>query len=280
MELLDGRIIKEKIFADLKPKIRELDKKLGFTVIQIGNNNASDIYIKQKRKMALELGYVFNCIKLDSDISEDYVLNLIDSLNYDDKVDGILLQMPIPKHLDYNIVRNKISPFKDIDGLTDINIGKLVTGNTKALYPCTAIGIIDMLKYYDIDVDGANVVVVGRSNLVGKPIANLLVNNNATVTLCHSKTKDLESITSKADILIVSAGKANFITRNMVKDGAIVIDVGINKVNGKLCGDVNFNSVKDKVSYITPVPFGVGQVTIAELAQNIYKAHKFRNMLD
>lgn len=280
MELLDGRIIKEKIFADLKPKIRELDKKLGFTVIQIGNNNASDIYIKQKRKMALELGYVFNCIKLDSDVSEDYVLNLIDSLNYDDKVDGILLQMPIPKHLDYNIVRNRISPFKDVDGLTDVNIGRLVTSNTKALYPCTAIGIIDMLKYYDIDVDGANVVVVGRSNLVGKPIANLLANNDATVTLCHSKTKDLKSITSKADILIVSAGKANFITRDMVKDGAIVIDVGINKVEGKLCGDVNFNSVKDKVSYITPVPFGVGQVTIAELAQNIYKAHKFRNMLD
>lgn len=280
MKILDGRLVKENILSDLKKKVSVLDRSLGLTVIQIGKNIASDIYVNQKRKMALELGYKFNYIKLDSDVSEEYILELIDRLNNDDMVDGILVQMPIPKHFNWDIIRNRISPLKDVDGLTDINLGRLVTDNTNSLYSCTAYAVMEMLNYYNIDVDGANVVVVGRSNLVGKPVFNLLINNNATVTLCHSNTKDLASITSKADILVVGVGKSNFITKDMVKDGAIVIDVGVNMVDGKLCGDVNFNDVYDKVSYITPVPFGIGQVTVAGLAKNVYKAYNIRKMLD
>lgn len=279
MEFLDCRKIKIDIFRDLKNKIDTLDRKLGLAVIQIDEDEASNIYINQKRKMALELGYEFNYIKLDSDVSEDYVLKLIDRLNNDDMVDGIVLQLPIPKHLDSDLIRNKISPVKDVDGITDVNLGKLLIGNNY-LVSCTALGIMDILKYYDIDVWGANVVVVGRSILVGKSVFNLLINNDATVTLCHSKTKDIADITSKADILIVGVGKDNFLTGNMVKNGAVVIDVGINMVDGKVCGDVCVDSVKDKVKYITPVPFGVGQVTVAELAKNVYRAYKIRNVGD
>lgn len=275
MNILDGKIVRKSILNKLKDELTGIDKTLGLAVIQIGNDDASNIYIKQKEKMTQELGYKFKHYKLDSDVEESVVLDLIDKLNSDDSIDGILVQMPIPKHLDSNIIQNRIDPNKDVDGLTDINAGRLVH-NKDSLIPCTPLGIIEILKYYDINIDGANIVVVGRSNLVGKPISNLLTNYNATVTLCHSHTKKLASITRNADILIVAVGKANFITKDMIKDNSIIIDVGINRCDNKLCGDVDYNGVIDKVKYITPVPGGVGQMTVAMLGYNIQKAYKLK----
>lgn len=275
MILLDGKEVKSKILDDVKTNVSKLDKKLGLTVIQIGEDPASSVYVRQKEKMALEVGYNFDHIKLSSSISMSEVLEIIDRLNADDLVDGILVQMPIPKHLDAKVIQNRISPFKDVDGLTDINAGKLVH-NIDTLVPCTPLGIMDILAYYKIDVEGSFVVIVGRSDLVGKPMYNLMVNHNATVTMCHSKTKNLASITKKADILIVAVGKPKMITKDMVKRGSVIIDVGINRVDGKLCGDVDYDNVVDKVKYITPVPGGVGPMTVAHLAKNIYKAHILR----
>lgn len=276
MELLDGKVVKAKVLEDLKEKVDKLDVKLGLTVIQIGDDPASLVYVGQKEKMANNMGFNFNHIKLDSDISEEEVLNIIDNLNNDDSVDGILVQMPIPNHLNSKKIQNAILPCKDVDGLTDINMGKLCHG-VSSLVPCTPMGIIDLLKYYNISISGKNVVIVGRSDLVGKPLMALMINNNATVTLCHSKTKDLKSYTKNADILVVAIGKANFIGKDDVNEDAVVIDVGINRLeDGKLHGDVLFDEVKDKVSYITPVPGGVGQMTVAELGVNTYKAHFLR----
>ena len=276
MNILDGKVVRKSILDNIKDELTSIDKTLGLAVIQIGNDDASNVYIKQKEKMTKELGYYFKHYKLDSDVEESVVLNLIDKLNSDDSIDGILVQMPIPKHLDSNIIQNRIDSFKDVDGLTDINAGRLVH-NKDALIPCTPLGIIEILKYYNINIDGANVVVVGRSDLVGKPISNLFTNYNATVTLCHSHTKKLASITKNADILIVAVGKANFITKDMIKDNSIIIDVGINRYDNKLCGDVDYKGVIDKVKYITPVPGGVGQMTVAMLGYNVLKAYKLKN---
>ena len=276
MELLDGKVVKAKLLEDLKEKVDKLDTKLGLTVIQVGDDPASSVYVKQKNKMAESLGFNFNHIKLDENIKEDELLNIIDEMNNDNSVDGILVQMPIPSTLNVKRIQNAILPYKDVDGLTDINIGKLVH-NEDSLVACTPMGIIDLLDYYNIDIEGKNVVIVGRSDLVGKPLASLMINRNATVTLCHSKTINLDFYTKNADILVMAIGKPNFIKRDSVKDGAVIIDVGINRMsNGMLCGDVDFDDVKDKVSYITPVPGGVGQMTVAELALNTYKAHMLR----
>lgn len=276
MELLNGKEVKLKKLNDLKEKLKDLNTILGLTVIQIGNDSASNVYVNQKNKMANDLGYLFNHIKLDEDVKEEEVLELIDNLNNDDNVDGILVQMPIPKHLDYKKIQNAIMPYKDVDGLTDINMGKLAH-NVDGLVPCTPMGIISLLSYYNIDIEGKNVVILGRSDLVGKPLASLLTNKNATVTLCHSKTNDIKFYTKNADILVVAMGKAKYITEEYIKEGSIIIDVGINRLDdGKLHGDVDFESVKDKVSYITPVPGGVGQMTVAELGENTYKAHILR----
>lgn len=276
MELLDGKVVKAKLLEDLKDKINKLDTKLGLTVIQVGEDPASSVYVRQKNKMAENLGFNFNHIKLDENIKEEELLNIIEKLNKDDNVDGILVQMPIPNHLNAKKVQNAILPCKDVDGLTDINMGKL-SHNIDSLVPCTPMGIIDLLKYYNIDISGKNVVIIGRSDLVGKPLASLMTNNDATVTLCHSKTKNLSFYTKNADILVVAIGRANFIKKEDVKDGAIIVDVGINRMeDGKLCGDVLFEEVKDKASYISPVPGGVGQMTVAELGYNTYKAHIVR----
>lgn len=276
MELLDGKVVKAKLLEDLKDKINKLDTKLGLTVIQVGEDPASSVYVRQKNKMAENLGFNFNHIKLDENIKEEELLNIIEKLNKDDNVDGILVQMPIPNHLNAKKVQNAILPCKDVDGLTDINMGKL-SHNIDSLVPCTPMGIIDLLKYYNIDISGKNVVIIGRSDLVGNPLASLMTNNDATVTLCHSKTKNLSFYTKNADILVVAIGRANFIKKEDVKDGAIIVDVGINRMeDGKLCGDVLFEEVKDKASYISPVPGGVGQMTVAELGYNTYKAHIIR----
>lgn len=277
MKLLDGKIVKKTVLAELKEKVSKEKRPLGLVVIQVGEDPASVVYVRQKAKMAEKVGFNFNHIKLDSSVSEEELLNKIDEFNNDDNVDGILVQMPIPKHLNPKTIQNAISPLKDVDGLTDINMGKLMH-NEEALVPCTPLGIMDLLKHYGIEVAGKRVVVVGRSDLVGKPMLALMINADATVTLCHSKTKDMSKITKKADILIAAVGKANFIKAEDIRNGCVVIDVGINRMSdGSLCGDVDFNSVKDKVSYITPVPGGVGQMTVAELGMNTYKAYLLRN---
>lgn len=277
LKLLDGKVVKTMALEGLKKLVNEIERPLGLTVIQVGDNASSNIYIKQKRKMAEFLGFNFNHIKLEDDVTLEEILKIIDELNNDEEVDGILVQMPVPEHLDSKVIQNAINPLKDVDGLTDINMGKLVH-KKECLVPCTALGIMELLNYYNIPVISKNVVVVGRSDLVGRPVAELLINASATVTLCHSKTKDLASITRGADILIVAVGKSRLITKDMVKDGAVVIDVGINKLeDGSLCGDVDFENVKDKCSYITPVPGGVGQMTVLELGFNTYKAYLLRH---
>lgn len=275
MVLLDGREAKAKLVEELKNKISKLDRRLGLSVIQIGDDLASNVYVRSKERMAKELGLNFNHIKFDENVDENEVLSLVNDLNNNDLVDGIIIQKPLPSNLNYEKIINAISPYKDIDGLTDISIGKLAHGND-CLVSCTAIGILDLLNFYNIDISLKNVVIVGRSDLVGRPLFLLLTNKDATVTLCHSKTSNLKEITRKADILIISAGVPKFINKDLVKDGAIVIDVGINRGIDGLVGDVDFDSVKDKVSYITPVPGGVGPMTVYEVVNNVYKAYTLK----
>lgn len=275
MFLLDGRKVKEDGLENLKSKLAKLDKTLTLAVIQIGNDGASNIYVSNKNKTAAKLGCNFIHIKFDETVEEKEVLEKIDELNYDEDIDGILVQMPIPKHLNETLIQNRVKSYKDVDGLTDINAGLLVH-NKDSLISCTPHGILTLLNYYDIKISKKHVVIVGRSNLVGKPLINLMLNNDATVTVCHSKTENLSDITKTADILIVAVGRPNFIKEDMVKDGAVVVDVGINRVDDKIVGDVDFDSVSKKVSAITPVPGGVGQMTILELFNNLYKAYHLR----
>ena len=272
---IDGRDLKERKLNDLKFKLDNLGSQLGLAVLQVGEDEASKVYIRQKENAANSLGYTYIHKHFPSDVTQEEVINEIELLNNNDRIDGIIVQMPLPKHLNESDIQNTIDPLKDVDGLTYVNAGKLVQ-NVPGLIPCTPKGIIDILDNYEIGIEGANVVVIGRSILVGKPIATLLTNRNATVVLTHSKTKDLASITRNADIIIAAVGKANFVTEDMVKDGAVVIDVGINRLDGKLCGDVDYNYVKDKCSYITPVPGGVGPMTVYELMNNVYEAHVLR----
>ena len=276
MELLDGRKVKKEKLQQLREKLNRCEEQVGLAVIQIGEDPASSVYVRQKEKMANDLGYYFKHIKLAENVTEEEVLSLIDQLNEDNLIDGILVQMPIPKHLDSKKIQNRVHYLKDVDGLTDINAGRLIH-NQDTLVPCTPMGIMTLLEYYGIEVSGKNVVIVGRSDLVGKPLAALMTNQDATVTLCHSKTNDLSTYTKQADILVVAVGKPNLIRGEDVKEEAIIIDVGINRLeDGKLCGDVDFESVSRKASYITPVPGGVGQMTVYELGNNTYKAKMLR----
>lgn len=279
MEILDGKKVKKELLKELKHNLELLQEKLSLVVIQVGDNEASNIYVNQKSKMALEVGLNFRHIKLNENIKEEELLELIDELNNSKDVTGIMVQMPLTERIDAKKIQNAILPEKDVDGLTDMNMGKLAHNDESALVACTANGVMNILDYYGIDVKGQNVVIVGRSDLVGKPLQALMLNKDATVTVCHSKTKDLKNYTSKADILVVAIGKANYIKNDDVKDGAVIVDVGINRIDGKIYGDVDFESVKDKVSYITPVPGGVGQMTVASLGQNTYKAHMLKKDL-
>ena len=275
MNILDGKIIKKQILDEFKDKVNMLNVKPNFVVIQVGNNEASNIYIRNKNKMAEYIGYNFNLVKFNENISEELLLNEINKLNNDNNVHGILVQMPLPSHINTDKVQNAVSSLKDIDGLSDLNAG-ILFHKKNTLFPCTPLGVMELLKRYNISVSGLNAVVVGRSNLVGKPMAMMLTNADATVTLCHSKTKNLGEITKRADLLVVAVGHPKLITEDMVKDGAIVIDVGINKTDNGLCGDVDFDNVINKASYITPVPGGVGQMTVAMLANNILEAYKMQ----
>ena len=273
MKILDGKLIKGQILEELKSEVDKLTIKPNLVVIQVGNNDASNIYINQKKKMAEYVEYEFSLLKYPEDVLEEELISKINELNDDKSVHAILVQMPLPKHLNSTNIQNAVSVLKDVDGLNDINAGRLFH-NKDGLFPCTPLGVMEMLKRYNIDVAGLAAVVVGRSNLVGRPMAMMLTNNDATVMVCHSKTENLKKYTSVADLLVVAVGHASLITEDMVKDGAIVIDVGINRVNDKLCGDVDYDNVSKKASYITPVPGGVGQMTVAMLGVNVLSAYK------
>ncbi|MBQ6282223.1 MAG: bifunctional 5,10-methylenetetrahydrofolate dehydrogenase/5,10-methenyltetrahydrofolate cyclohydrolase [Bacilli bacterium] len=277
MQILDGKKIKQEKIEELKKEISTLKRKPGLAVIQVGDNPASNVYVSNKEKTGLELGCNFEYIKFPEDVQEDLILATIDRLNDDMSIDGIIVQLPLPEHLNKEKIQNRVCHKKDVDGLTDINAG-LLMHNKDCLVPCTPNGILEILKYYDISVSGKNVVIVGRSELVGRPMFSLMLNNNATVTICHSYTSNLKDITKTADILIVAVGKKHMITSSMVKEGAVVIDVGINRADGKIYGDVNYEEVKDICSYITPVPGGVGQMTVLSIYQNLLKAYKNNNL--
>lgn len=273
--VLDGKMIKKQILEELKDSVSKLEVKPSLVVIQVGNNEASNVYIKQKEKMADYVGYEYRHIKLEETTTTEEVLKIIDELNNDKLVNGIMVQMPLPKGMDTDMIQNAVIPSKDVDGLSDVNAG-LLFHNKQALYSCTPYGVMELLKRYNISVEGMHAVVVGRSNLVGKPMSMMLTNAGATVTLCHSKTRNLEEYTKKADILISCVGKANFITGEMVKDGSVVIDVGITRLESGLCGDVLFSEVAPKCKYITPVPGGVGPMTVAMLGKNVMEAYNLQ----
>ncbi len=275
--LIDGKKVAKEILENLADETVFMNPAPGLAVIIVGEDAASKIYVNSKKKKAAELGFNSIVVELPENVSQQELLNKIEELNNDDKIDGILVQMPLPEHINKNDVIEKINPLKDVDCFHPYNVGKIASGNKPYVYPCTPKGIIRLLEYYDIEIEGKNTVVVGRSNIVGRPMAQMLLNMNATVTICHSRTKNLGEITKTADILICAAGKANLITEDMVKDGAVVIDVGINRnKDRKLCGDVDFSSVEKKASYITPVPGGVGPMTICSLMVNTIDLHRIQ----
>lgn len=277
--ILDGQKVSKEIKEELKEKIAIIKKKYDrlpkLVVILIGNNSASLSYVTSKEKQCLEIGFDSEVIKLDENVSEEEVLHLINNLNLDSSVDGILVQLPIPKHINEYKLISAIDPNKDVDGFHPINIGNLVIGQ-ECFVPCTPKGIMYLLEKYQISLSGKNVVVLGRSNIVGKPIAQLCLNKNATVTICHSKTNELKKVCKTADILIVAIGKSKFIDHEYIKENAVVIDVGINRIEGKICGDVNYEDVFEHCSYITPVPKGIGPMTIAMLLQNTIESFERR----
>ena len=275
MELIDGKKLASEIRADLKSKCDELKQKginPKFAVIMVGNNKASQIYVRNKSRAAEQVGIEFEEYLLDENIKQDELIKQIKKLNEDKTIHGILLQSPIPEHLDINEAFRTIAPEKDVDGFNPVNVGKLSL-NQDTFVSCTPYGIMKMLDKYNIDLTGKNVVILGRSNIVGKPLIQCCLNKNATVTVCHSKTKDIKKYTKDADIIMVAVGKAKFLTDDMIKDGAVIIDVGINRnEDGKIIGDVDFENISKKASYITPVPGGVGPMTIAMLMNNVIKA--------
>lgn len=272
-KIIDGKKIRNEILEDLKKQVKQYMIKPCLAVIQIGDDEASNTYIKAKEKACTEIGIYFKHIKFSETTKEIEVINKILELNNDEYVHGILLQLPLPEGFNQDKLINYIARNKDVDGLTDINIGKIFN-NKQGLVSCTPQGIMKLLEYENIDIEGKNVTIVGRSNLVGKPLLGLMLNKNATVTICHSKTENLKKHTKNADILVVAVGKKHFITEDMVKDDAIVIDVGINRENGKLYGDVDYDKVKAKAKKITPVPGGVGPMTVAMLMSNVLIAYE------
>lgn len=279
-EIIDGKGLAKKIRENLKKDVEEL-KKEGiipkFAVILIGDDPASKIYVRNKNKACIEIGIDYEEHVLKQDTTMEELLKLIDKLNNNKSINGILLQSPLPKHLDINEALKRIDYKKDVDGFNPINVGKLSLGQD-CFISCTPYGIIKMLEEYKIPIEGKKAVIIGRSNIVGKPLIQCLLSKNATVTVCHSKTQNIEEITKSSDIIITAMGKPRFLKENMVKQGATVIDVGINRMeNGKIVGDVDFEEVSKKTSYITPVPGGVGPMTIAMLMNNIIKATKEQN---
>lgn len=277
MQIIDGKAVSASVRERIKNEVESLKKggkETGLAVIIVGNDSASKVYVNNKKKGCAEVGINSYEYALPEETTTEELLTLINKLNGDSKVDGILCQLPLPKHIDEKTVINSIAPEKDVDAFHPVNTGHIMIGDYSFL-PCTPAGIIEMLKFYNIEISGKECVVIGRSNIVGKPMAMLLLHNSGTVTICHSKTQNLAEVCRRADILVAAVGKANFVTADMVKDGAVVIDVGMNRnAEGKLCGDVDFEGVKDKCSFITPVPGGVGPMTITMLLNNTLTASK------
>lgn len=271
MKILDGKAVSLKVKESVKVRADEL-KKFGIeptlAVVLVGEDKASQTYVRAKEKACNEYGIKSVAHRLSENTTQNELLALINVLNLDDSIHGILIQLPLPKHIDTNVVLAAIDPRKDVDGFHAVNVGKLVSG-LDGFVPCTPLGVMEILKEYGIDVAGLNAVVIGRSNIVGKPMANLLLNASATVTVTHSKTKNLKEICKNADLIVAAIGRPFFLKADMVKDGAVVVDVGINRLDdGRLVGDVDFDEVAPKCSYITPVPGGVGPMTIAMLLNN------------
>ncbi len=266
--IMDGESLSLKIQEEMKQQLKSCMIRPSVAVIQVGDDPASNSYIKRKEKACNSVGVYFRHYKFDDNTPELTIINKIKELNNDDYVNGILVQLPLPERYNEKRIANSISNSKDVDGLTDINTGRMINGR-KTLVPCTPLGIMRMLEEYSISLEGKHVVIVGRGKLVGRPLSTLMLASDATVTICHSKTTNLKEITKQADVLVAAVGKPKMITEDMVKDGAVVIDVGVNRVDGKLCGDVDFDAVSKKASFITPVPKGVGPMTVAMLLENI-----------
>lgn len=281
--IMDGKALAQKIRLEEKEKVEKLNQKGIYpklAVIMVGEDKASKVYVKNKSKACTEVGISYEEFLLPENTTMEELLQTIEMLNKREDVHGILLQSPIPKHLDILTAFESIDFRKDVDGFHPINIGRLAL-NRQTFISCTPHGVMRLLEEYHVEIAGANVVIVGRSNIVGKPLAQCMLNKDATVTICHSKTKDLKELTKKADIIVMAIGKANFLTADMIKPNAVVIDVGINRLDtGKLVGDVNFPEVSQKASYITPVPGGVGPMTIAMLIHNVVVASKYLNGIE
>ncbi len=275
-QIIDGKAVsasvKQEVAEEAARLKEEMGLKIGLAVVIVGNNPASRVYVNNKKKACEAVGFNSYEYALDENTTQEQLLDLINVLNRDDKVNGILVQLPLPSHINEKTVIEAISPAKDVDAFHAVNVGKIMIGEY-AFLPCTPAGVMRLIESTGTDITGKNCVVIGRSNIVGKPMAMLLLHQNGTVTICHSKTKNLKEICLNADILVAAVGRANFVTGDMIKEGAVVIDVGMNRLeNGKLCGDVEFESAEKKASYITPVPGGVGPMTIAMLMKNTLTA--------
>ncbi len=280
VEIICGKELAKKVRKDLRKEVKILKEKginPKLAVIMVGEDPGSQVYVRNKSKACEKVGIEFEEFLFEEDTSEEVLLETIKKLNEDDKIHGILLQSPVPKHININKAFRTILPEKDVDGFNPINVGNLTIGED-AFISCTPYGIIKMLEEYNIETEGKKCAILGRSNIVGKPMIQCMLNKNSTVTVCHSKTKDIDKITKDSDIVIAAIGKPKFVKADMIKDGAVVIDVGINRLDdGTICGDVDYDNVSKKASYITPVPGGVGPMTIAMLLSNVIKAAKMAN---
>ena len=278
MTIIDGKALSEKVLKEIEKEHSELEKKVGrkagLAVIIVGENPASQIYVRNKIRACEKVGFHSEAIRLDENITEENLLLEIEKLNNNSNIDGILVQLPIPKYIDGLKIINAISAEKDVDGFHTTNIGKMMIGDETGFLPCTPAGIVHMFEEYNIDLEGKDVLVIGQSNIVGKPMTLLLIKKRATVQVCNSKTKNLSEKLQKADVVVAAAGSPKLIKAIDVKEDVVVIDVGINRVDGKLCGDVDFEEVSKKASFITPVPGGVGPMTIAMLIKNTFKSYK------
>ena len=275
-QIIDGKLVSAKVKEQVRNEVTALKEQgitPGLAVIIVGDDPASRVYVNNKKKACADVGFYSEEYALPAETTMEQLLGLIDELNTRKDINGILCQLPLPKHLDEKEVINRIDSSKDVDAYSPVNVGKITIGEYDFL-PCTPAGVMELLAHYNISAEGKNCVVIGRSNIVGKPMALLLLHQNGTVTVCHSRTQNLADVCKNADILVAAVGKANFVTADMVKDGAVVIDVGMNRLDGKLCGDVKFDEVSKKASYITPVPGGVGPMTIGMLMKNTLKAAK------
>ena len=276
-KIIDGKAVSQKVKDEIRAEIERDGLSIGLAVVIVGNNQASRVYVNNKKKACEVCGIKSYEYALPEETTEEQLLELVDTLNEDKNINGILVQLPLPKQINEEKIIERISPEKDVDAFHATNVGKIMIGNY-AFLPCTPAGVMELIHSTGTEISGKECVVIGRSNIVGKPMAMLLLHENATVTICHSRTKDLAEVCRRADILVSAVGKADFVTADMVKDGAVVIDVGMNRnAEGKLCGDVKYDEVESKASYITPVPGGVGPMTIAMLMKNTLMAKKLQD---